>query len=310
METAIKSKNYSQIQTSQAEPTVKIGNENFDEFFSAPGGLVLPSVILLTGSSGAGKTTMAKHIQKQLPGHKSSIYLRESPESQVNTQTIGIKIEHGNDYVCDQNSCPTFFDYMEELDRLKPTVVFVDSLQVIAKEDFADMNEDDAMYQIIKMLRVWADKNSAIVFLIGHVTKEDGFRGANTIMQMVDGHLEMIYNKKENYRTLSWGQKNRKGDATKKLYYEFVIENNLVVGFEFLTQKEFDFKDKKVKFDDYLLKTVVEFANNVNKKSPAYSSFKAEYTERVKKIDAKKSKMEIIVALAQIVNELTTKYEL
>lgn len=310
METAIKSKNYSQIQTSQAEPTVKIGNENFDTFFSAPGGLVLPSVILMTGSSGAGKTTLAKHIQKQLEGHKSSIYLRESPESQVNTQTIGIKIEHGNDYVCDEVSCPTFDDYVNELNILKPAVVFVDSLQVIAKEDFSNMNEDDAIYHIIKVMRKWAHENSAVVFLIGHVNKDDGFQGKNTLMQMVDGHLELIYNKKENHRTLSWGQKNRKGDATKMLYYEFVVESNLVTGFEFLTQKEFELKDKKVKFDDYLLKTVVEFANSVNKKSPSYASFKVEYAERIKQIDTKKSKMEIVIAIAQIVNELTIKHEL
>lgn len=310
METAIKSKNYSQIQSSKAEPTVKIGNENFDTFFSAPGGLVLPSVILMTGSSGAGKTTMAKHIQKNLSSHKSSIYLRESPESQVNTQTIGIKIEHGNDYVCDQESCATFSDYVKELDKLKPSVVFIDSLQVIAREDFSDMNEDDAIYYIIKVMRKWAHENSAVVFLIGHVNKDDGFKGANTLMQMVDGHLELIYNKKENFRTLSWGQKNRKGDATKMLYYEFVVENNLVTGFDFLTQKEFELKDKKVKFDDYLLKTIVEFANSVNKKSPSYTSFKKEYNEKIKTLDTKKSKFEIVVEIAKIVNELTTKYEL
>lgn len=305
-----KSKNYSQIQSSQVEPTVKVGNDKFDEFFSAPGGLVLPSVILLTGSSGAGKTTMAKFLQKSLSNHKTSIYLRESPESQVNTQTIGITIEHGNDYVCDQVSCPTFLDYIAELNILKPSVVFIDSLQVIAKEDYSNISEDDATYKIIKILREWANDNSASVFIIGHVNKDDGFKGVNTIMQMVDGHLEMIYNKKENFRTLSWGQKNRKGDATKMLYYEFVTNEGLVTGFEFLTKKEFELKDKKVKFDDYLLKVVVEFANSVNKKHSNYLSFKSEYLKRVKGLDTKKSKIETIIELAKIVNELTVKYEL
>jgi hypothetical protein len=52
----------------------------------------------------------------------------------------------------------------------------------------------------------------------------------------MDAHIDMVYHKKEGYRTISWGQKNRKGKLA-KMYYEFGAE-----GIEFFTEEEYESK--------------------------------------------------------------------
>ena len=55
-------KNYQDVQITSM-PTVKIGEEKLDNLFSNEGGIEWANLIFLTGTSGAGKTTLCKKIQ-------------------------------------------------------------------------------------------------------------------------------------------------------------------------------------------------------------------------------------------------------
>lgn len=195
------------------EPALKTGQAIFDEWFSSSGGIVLGSAIYVSGTSGAGKTTLMANIMEWLKSEVSCLYSREMRLSALLKQIPNLK-NAVNSVVADVDSCPDFDTFLKDINDLKPKVIIIDSLQVIAKEDYAVKkikSEEDACYYIIQVLREYVHANNAILFLIGHNTKDGNFAGNNTIIQVMDAHIDMVYDKKENTRTMSWGVKNRKG---------------------------------------------------------------------------------------------------
>jgi len=298
-------KNYKDVKVIN-EPAIMTGIENFDKFFSKNGGMVLTSTILLTGTSGAGKTTLAVNLQKLFKDITTSLYAREMPESAIKEQTAGLKIQHENAFISDTDSCPTFEEYLEFIYELKPKVVIADSLQVIAREDYPNMSEEDAAYEIIDKLRDYGKKNNAVVFIVGHVTKGNEFRGANTIMQMVDAHLEMIHNKRFDFRTIAWGNKNRKGPAG-MLYY--LIEDD---GIQFFTEDEWDVQKNNIDINNFIVDSVKSYVLSLNRGHENYKAFKEDYNLAVKEIAKNKDLTEIGMACAyvKLVDELVNKHGL
>ena len=291
METLLKSKKYKEVKISK-EPTLFTGKDLFDKWFSSNGGIVIGSAIFVSGNSGAGKTTLMVNLMKWMPQYKISMYSREMASGSVKSQTLGLNINHENAFLSDINDFSCFDDYMNEIENLKPKIVIVDSLQVIAKEDYAlkgIMTEERACYDIIKRLREWISKNDAILFLIGHSIKGDegNFAGTNTILQMVDCDIKMIFNKKENYRTISWGNKNRKGPMG-TMYFDI---NDDEMDF-FKTEEEFREQNPtsqsdnciEVTFEEFLEKQVCSFLQKMKTK-PNFKEFKKEYLKKVKVLD-------------------------
>lgn len=310
--TQIKSKRYNEVEILK-EKSLFTGKDRFDKWFSKDGGIVWGSAIFVTGTSGAGKTTLMVNLMKWLENVKTSMYLREMTSGSTKEQTLNINLTHNNAYFVDSSGCETFEDYMRELDALQPKVVIVDSLQVIAMEDYAmkeSMSEEKACYEVIKRLREWVDKNKAILFLIGHNKKDGEFAGRNTIMQMMDAHIEMVHHKKGNYRTISWGQKNRKGPMG-TLYYDFEKD-----GIEFFTEEEWVSKSNdKRDFLNTIMSSLESYLKTIDKNSPNYSKFKVEYKNRVSSIHkiyelGGLNDVEYLNACIELVNSLSTKHSL
>lgn len=316
METSeIKSKTYPEIKLFK-EPSIFTGQANFDKWFSSDGGIICGSAIYVSGNSGAGKTTLMINLMKWLKDYKTSMYSREMASRSVKEQTLNMGIGHKNAFIADIKDCPNFEEYMKELDIIKPKVVIVDSLQVIAKEDYESrgaMSEDKACYEIIKRLREWIDKNNAILFLIGHSTKgDDGeFLGSNTILHMLDADIKMLFNKKENYRTISWGHKNRKGPMS-MLYFSIEKE-----GIEFFNEEEFQSRllkksSKKVDFEDFIFKSICSYLSSVNKNSPNYDAFKKDYVSGCKSLEKNYSddSTGYLSEVIKLIHELSKKHEI
>jgi DNA repair protein RadA/Sms len=306
----MKSVNFKEIKISK-EPTLKTGIKVFDKWFSNEGGMVLPSAIFLTGSSGAGKTTLMINLMKWLKGTITSIYLREMTKESVKGQTKNIVFDHDNAFVSDKSTCNTFEEYLKELDEIKPKVVIIDSLQAIAMEDYAHLSLEEACNFISSTLRDWINKNNAVLFLVGHVTKDDTFAGRNTIMQFMDGHVEMIFHKKEGYRTIAWGQKNRKGPMG-TLYYTFGEK-----GIEFFTEEEWEEKNKpeKKSFLNCISSSIGNYFEKIDNKKPNYKDFLKEFNKESSKIEKnyneeKISGLEFVLEYIKLMNGLEEKYNL
>jgi len=299
----MKSLNYNKVEI-KVDSTIKTGDENFDSFLSNDGGFVEKSAIFLTGTPGAGKTTLAIILQRLLKSHKTSLYSREMTASSVKAQMKRYKIEHENAYIADKEACPNLNVFIEELNELLPKVVIIDSLQVIMKEDYAGVSADTSGFEIIQKLRVWTDKHDAVLIVVGHVNKDGEFEGRNTIQHMFDAHLEMIFDKKKSLRTLSWS-KNRFGAIGKVLYYEFGVDSMI-----FYTKEEFDSIKNNKKLEDYICEMVSMFVSSLNKRNPNYNEFKSElYKKMDELIKTNKSLFEINLESIIIVKNLLNKYE-
>jgi DNA repair protein RadA/Sms len=289
-----------------SDPTIKTGVEKFDKWFSKAGGIVIGSAIYVSGTSGAGKTTLMVNLMKWLKNVKTSMYLREMEDRYVKQQTENIVFDHDNAFFVDVKKCPTFEDYMAELDVLKPKVVIIDSLQVIAKEDYDMKNimgEDKACYHIIKTLRKWISENEATLILIGHNTKEGNFAGANTNIQMMDAHIDMVFDKKKNQRTMSWGQKNRKGPMG-TLYYVFG-ENAI----EFFSEEEWKFIKEKVNFQENFIIFAQSFKDSLNPKDEAHAKFLAEFNREKKALNkiGEQNNFDFCKAVFEVMMNLSAK---
>lgn len=302
METSIKSLNFNQIKVSNA-PTLKTGNEKFDEWFSKKGGMVLRSAVYVSGTSGAGKTTLMVNMMNWLKDVTTCMYEREVEAQDVKEQTSNVVFKHNNAHICDIKTHPHFDEFMKELNNLQPKVVIVDSLQAIAMDDFPNMNEDDACNHIVKILRQWTFDNNAVLFLIGHNTKEGEFAGRNTIMQFMDAHIDMVFDKKTNTRTMSWGKKNRKGPMG-TLYYTFEE-----AGIELFTKEEWQSKTEDRNFRENFITFVTNYVSTVNTNTEAGAKFVSEYNKALKQINKSNDGNEICSNLLSLMMNLSDKHE-
>ena len=300
----IKSKTYLEVETKK-EPVIRTGDKVLDDFISNESGFVVGSSIFLTGTSGAGKTTFAVTLQKVFKDYVTSLYSREMSAGSVKEQMKRYAISHQNAFIADRESHPTLEDYIKELNELKPKVIIIDSLQVIMKEDYANVPAEQAGFEVIQKLRNWTEKNNAVLIMVGHVNKDGEFEGRNTIKHMFDAHLEMIFNKKTKTRTISWS-KNRKGEIG-MLYYDFGKER-----IEFFTEEQWDARKNNKKLSDFLFDTVVNYTamykNHKNFKELS-KELRKEWLNILKN-NSLNSEYEMVFALTLKAKELLTKYNI
>jgi DNA repair protein RadA/Sms len=302
METATKSLNFNQVEVINV-PTLKTGNSKFDEWFSKKGGMVLRSAIYVSGTSGAGKITLMVNIMNWLKDATTCMYEREVEAQDVKEQTSNIVFKHNNAHICDIKTHPHFDEFIKELNNLKPKVVIVDSIQAIAMEDFKDMTEENACNHISQVLRQWARDNNAVLFVIGHNTKEGEFAGRNTIMQFMDAHIDMVYDKKANTRTMSWGKKNRKGPMG-TLYYTFEE-----AGLELYTIEEWEARTQERNFRESFIKFVTGYVSSANVNTEAGAKLVEEYNKALKQINKSDDGNKICSDMLTLMMNLSDNHE-
>jgi len=261
-------KNYQDVQTIDI-PSVTLGNEKLDELFSAQGGIEWANLIFLTGTSGAGKTTFCKKIQTLITEHVSVFYSREMLSSLVKKQTSRMDIGHRNAYIADSLDYPHFNDFMSMIEsRCDVKILILDSIQRIASDFTSSMSMEAAMRHIYVRLMDWKDKNNGIVILIGQVTKDGDFQGANFLKHDADAHIEMVFDKTKGTRTIET-TKNRMGKLD-KLYYEFVDSSETL---KFYSSDEYELKGKQFSFDESINILIKSYLNTLDKKGDKYKNF-------------------------------------
>lgn len=221
------------------EIKVKLGNairtgiHAFDDFISKNKGLV-SSMILMTGTSGAGKTTFSVKLQKHFD-KDSELYSREMRKEAVKEQTERMNIDRANAVIFDEEDYNNFNDFLIDIYKRKPSLVIVDSLQHAARDLEAEFGKDGSKIEIVSRLTKWKNDTGGTVILIGHVTKDGDFEGVNTILHDVDVHLHLSFDKKTGARKMQTF-KNRFNDL-RTLSYRFVDTSDAI---EFYEEEGFD----------------------------------------------------------------------
>lgn len=185
------------------------------------GGFISSQVVMLTGSSGAGKTTLVYQLGDALTamGHVVLYNTREESLAQVALRIESMHLKHGF-VVAEHRRVP---ELLEQANRMmaqnpgKQMFLFQDSLPTLDDGFYRDgaMNSKTPERACTKLVE-WAKTKSKkgglwpIVVFINQVTKSGKFAGKNTVLHAIDAHAHVKIDRKTGYRHFNV-EKNRMG---------------------------------------------------------------------------------------------------
>jgi len=188
---------------------LKTGLEEFDRVLG--GGLVPGSVALLGGEPGVGKSTLVLEIGAALSGSGTRVLIATGEES---PSQIGLRARR-IDAVADGLSVATESDVGRLSALIREgtwPVVVVDSIQTVTDGSSGIAGTTTWVRDAAAQLIAAAKESGAVVFLIGHVTKDGAIAGPKSLEHMVDVVLSLDGDAHRNLRFLR-GTKNRFGSV-------------------------------------------------------------------------------------------------
>ena len=199
---------------------IPTGLKYFDAVIGGEG--FTPSMVsLFTGTPGAGKTTMMLTLANALQGKGAQVVFNTAEESlhQIKMTTDRLKLKHpfmvgGLDNVKQLlEGC----DKVREANKGRPFFLIVDSLQCMNDGYFKSGRITTATAErALGLLTDYAKKHACNVLVIGQVTKDGKMSGSNKLKHMVDSHIHLSVEQKDEdlkgCRVLET-QKNRFGGA-------------------------------------------------------------------------------------------------
>ncbi len=150
------------------------------------GGIVPGSLVLLGGDPGIGKSTLLLEISGALKtGGKPILYVSgEESLQQVRIRADRLKVPGEGLYLLSEVNLEAILD---NLDRLSPALVMIDSIQTLYSDDIpGGAGSVGQVRECTLRLTQWAKAKNIPVFIAGHVTKEGDIAGPKVLEHMVD----------------------------------------------------------------------------------------------------------------------------
>jgi DNA repair protein RadA/Sms len=195
---------------SAPEPRLTSGLPEFDRTLG--GGLVPGSVVLIGGDPGIGKSTLVLQVLDKLAAKgRRVLYLsgEESPQ-QIKLRAQRLSVKSPDLFIL---SATCVEEIIDEIKRLSPEVIAVDSIQTIYTSDLS--SSAGSVGQLRESAARFIDfaKNFSVpLFLVGHVTKEGAIAGPKVLEHLVDTVLYFEGDRGHVYRVLR-AVKNRFGST-------------------------------------------------------------------------------------------------
>lgn len=169
------------------------GLDWFDEFVGdgGEGGLVPSTVMMLTGTPGAGKSTMLRQLGDAITknGHIALYNSGEEAVPQIRKACERLVLDAGF-IVGNDDMWPDVKKHLDHLKAANPgkQIFFLqDSLQTLDDGKYGNgARTSGTMVRATECMVEWAQENFGIVIFIGQVTKNGDFAGRNTILHAVD----------------------------------------------------------------------------------------------------------------------------
>ena len=191
-------------------PRVKSGFKELDRVLG--GGMVRGAFILLGGDPGIGKSTLLLQFVSQISTLPLKVMYITGEESAEQVSMRAERLGCGNAPVSilTETSVETILSILTEH---KPGVVVIDSIQTVYTEELesAPGSVSQIRESSARLLR-FAKESGAVVFLIGHVTKDGAIAGPRVLEHMVDTVLYFEGDSSYQYRLLR-AVKNRFGPS-------------------------------------------------------------------------------------------------
>jgi DNA repair protein RadA/Sms len=184
--------------------------EEFDRILG--GGLVKGSVVLIGGSPGIGKSTLALQLASHYCSKEAKVLYVSAEESikqtKIRANRLGANAE--NLFIVNQTDLSVIVEY---IDKINPEIVIIDSIQTIYRPELNSTPGNIAQVrECAGELTALAKVRGISLFLIGHVTKEGAIAGPRVLEHTVDTVLYFEGDRFHNYRILR-AVKNRFGST-------------------------------------------------------------------------------------------------
>ncbi len=206
----------SQIET-QNELRIHMPSEELNRVLG--GGLVAGSLVLIGGEPGIGKSTLVLQNILSIRGRTILYVSGEESASQLKMRADRIGKLSDNCYIVCDTSLESI---MENIDKVDPQLVVVDSIQTIASDaiESAAGSVSQVRECAAQLLR-YAKSSGSPVILIGHINKEGSIAGPKVLEHIVDAVLQFEGDRHYMYRILR-SIKNRFGSTSELGIYEMV----------------------------------------------------------------------------------------
>jgi DNA repair protein RadA/Sms len=169
----------------KAESRLKTGIAELDRVLGS--GIVPGSVILIGGDPGIGKSTISLQISQQLSQQGITVLYVSGEESLSQTKLRASRLGNFSSeslFIVNQTDLSLI---TEQIKKLKPQVVFIDSAQVIFDPNISSSaGSVSQVRECAGTLTQLAKSCGVSVFLIGHVTKEGTLAGPRVLEHIVD----------------------------------------------------------------------------------------------------------------------------
>jgi len=184
------------------------------------GGVVPGQVVLLAGPPGIGKSTLMLQMAQGLgqAGRGPVLYVTgEESLSQISGRSRRLGISSSSIYVLAETDLQKI---LEAIEKHAPGAILLDSVQTVYHPDFP--GGPGSVTQVrecaAELLRA-AKSRGAVLFLLGHVTKEGSVAGPKVLEHIVDTVLQFDTERRQLLRVLR-ATKNRFGPSSEVGIFE------------------------------------------------------------------------------------------
>jgi len=193
------------------------GINEFDRVLG--GGIVPGSLVLLGGEPGIGKSTLLLQAAANMAGSIGPVLYSSGEESEHQVKGRGERLGVGNAplYLLAETCLERI---LEEIDRIRPALVVVDSIQTMFSLKFQSAPGSIGQVREAATQLLFAAKGRNVpILLVGHVTKEGGLAGPKALEHVVDTVLYFEGERHHSHRVVR-AVKNRFGAVSELGVFE------------------------------------------------------------------------------------------
>lgn len=192
------------------------------------GGIVLGSVVLISGEPGIGKSSLMLQLAAELSNSVGAVLYVSAEESiqQIKLRASRLGVNADNLYLLNETSMEEIVNHTTSL---QPKLVIVDSIQTIFSETIDSAAGGVAQVKECGARLTQLAKGSNIpIFIVGHVTKAGSIAGPLVLQHLVDSVLYLEGERYHTYRLLR-SVKNRFGATDEVGVFEMTQEGMIEV---------------------------------------------------------------------------------
>lgn len=191
------------------EERISTGIKEFDRVLG--GGIVIGSLVLISGDPGIGKSTILLQICQHLGQSKKVLYVSgEESANQIKLRANRLGVTTDNLYILPQTDVATIIECIKEE---KPDIVIIDSIQTMVYEEINSSAGSVTQVRECTNIFMHTAKGLGIpIFVVGHVNKDGAIAGPKVLEHIVDTVLYFEGERNYSYRILR-GAKNRFGST-------------------------------------------------------------------------------------------------